>query len=92
MASKHLVDVYDEEKGELVRSIGDPEPLVAVCDASTLVCTEKVLVKDPNPAANRLWFYGDSVGNLYIRLIDPPNPTIRKYDPYGYLAYRVAFR
>lgn len=91
MASKHLVDVYDEERGELVRSIGDPEPLVAVCDASTLVCTEKVPVKDPNPAANRLWFYGDSAGNLYIRLINPPNPTIRKYDPYGYLAYESSF-
>ena len=91
MASKHLVDIYDEERGDLVRSIGDPEPIVAVCDASTLVCTEKVTVKDPNPAANRLWFYGDSAGNLYVRLIDHPDPTIRKYDPYGYLAYESSF-
>jgi len=89
MFSKNLADVYDEEHGERYRSIGEPPPSVVQCDQSSLTCTMATKISPPNsqPAANRVWFYGDSTGNLYINLADVPSPTVRKYDAYGYLSY-----
>lgn len=85
--SKHLADIYDEQRGELFRSIGDTEEaLVLQCDESSLSCTPPAKMTQ-QPSANRNWFYGDSAGNLYVTLVDSPSPTIRKYDGYGYLAF-----
>jgi hypothetical protein len=91
LASKHLVDVYDEERGELYRSFGDTDkPIVVQCDASSLTCTEPVKDLRPTAAANHVWFYGDSGGNIYLSLTDSSDPSIRKYDAYGYVAYESA--
>ena len=90
LSSKHLVDVYDEERGELYRSFGDDEPVVVQCDATTLVCTAPVKDMQPATATSHVWFYGDSAGNVYVSLTDSPDPTIRKYDAYGYVAYESA--
>ncbi len=84
--SKHLADIYDEERGELYRSIGETEqPVLVECDQSSLSCT--MATKKSPPVGSRIWFYGDTAGNLFISLVDSPSPTIRKYDGYGYLVF-----
>lgn len=89
-ASKHLVDVYDEERGEVFRSFGDLAPVVIECDASSLVCHEPEK-KPTQPGINRVWFYGDADGDVYVNLADTASPTFRKYDAYGYLGYESVF-
>lgn len=88
--SKHLVDVYDDARGELYRSFGDITGPVEKCDPDILSCTEQP--QDAQPTTNRPWFYGDSAGNVYVNIVDPatPVPTIRKYDTYGIRAYEFA--
>lgn len=101
LSSKHLVDVYDERRGEVYRSFGDVDNTIAAdCDPATLQCTAHATSKESNDAShltdaesslNRTWFYGDSAGNVYVNLTDLPKPTIRKYDDYGYLAFESSF-
>ena len=101
LSSKHLVDVYDQARGEVYRSFGDIDNTIAAdCDPATLRCTAHTASKGSNDAShltdaesslNRAWFYGDSAGNVYVNLADVPKPTIRKYDGYGYLAFESSF-
>lgn len=94
LTSKHLVDVYDQERGELYRSFGDlSEPARIQCDTRTLICSPAAPPKGMLPAADtdHFWFNGDSDGNVYVSLLNPADPTIRKYDAYGALAYDSTF-
>ena len=90
LTSQYLVDIYDEARGELYRNLGDlSHPVVEQCDPVTLICT--VHVKDMKAPVKRDWFYGDLAGNIYVSIVDPPDPTIRKYDADGYLVYESTF-
>ena len=90
LSSQYLVDIYDEARGEVYRNLGDmSHPTEEQCDSVTLICT--VHVKDTQRAIKRDWFYGDSAGNIYVNVVDLPDPTIRKYDADGYLANESTF-
>lgn len=45
---------------------------------------------DRNPSLNRGRIYGDRAGHIYFTFADLPDPTIRKYDRYGYAAYEIS--
>lgn len=75
LLSKRLVEVYDA-RGEMIRSFGELSDSTEVTDTKRLI--------------NRGWFYGDSAGNVYFNLVFLADPTIRKYDSYGYAAYDIA--
>jgi hypothetical protein len=74
LLSKRLVEVYDA-RGEMLRSFGE------LSDSSDATDTKRLI--------NRGWFYGDSSGNVYFNLAFLTDPTIRKYDSYGYAAYDI---
>jgi Carboxypeptidase regulatory-like domain len=74
LLSKRLVVVYDT-RGRELRSFGETSDSSQVTDAK--------------PLRNRGWFYGDSAGNVYFNLVLLSDPTIRKYDRYGYAAYDI---
>ena len=75
LASQRFVDVFDST-GRRVRSIGGSSN-------STDITT-------PNAQLNRGFFTEDSTGHFYYSLMYLPDPTIRKYDEYGYAAYEIA--
>lgn len=69
--SDHLISVYDFQ-GTLLRELGNPEDLT------------------DDPALNHRLNLGalasDAAGNLYYAFAFLPEPTVRKYDRFGYLA------
>jgi Carboxypeptidase regulatory-like domain len=75
LASQRFVDVYDAS-GRRVRSIGGTSN-------STDITT-------PNAQLSRGFFAEDGTGHFYYSLMYLPDPTIRKYDEYGYAAYEIA--
>jgi hypothetical protein len=75
LASQRFVDVFDST-GRRVRSIGGTSN-------STDITT-------PNAQLNRGFFTEDSTGHFYYSLMYLSDPTIRKYDEYGYAAYEIA--
>lgn len=104
--SRHLVEIYDPTRGDPTRgqpfrSFGEiDEPIVAECDSVTLNCTARTQsgdvvdddrLKHVDTSINHGWFYGDSAGNIYVNVTGQPDPTIRKYDGYGYAAYDSTF-
>jgi hypothetical protein len=74
-ASQRFVDVFDAT-GRRVRSIGGSSN-------STDITT-------PNALLSRGFFTQDGTGHFYYSLMYLPDPTIRKYDEYGYAAYEIA--
>lgn len=70
-----LVSIFNLQ-GKLVGSFGDGSG--ALQDA------------DQNPSLNRGRIYGDPAGHIYFVFTDLPDPTIRKYDRYGYAAYEIS--
>ena len=74
-ASQRFVDVFDAS-GRRVRSIG-----------GTSNSTD---ITAPNALLSRGFFTEDSEGHFYYSLMYLPDPTIRKYDEYGYAAYEIA--
>ena len=75
LRSGRLVDVLDE-RGKLVRGFGDPSDLEDQ--------------KDSKQFLNRGWLTGDPAGHIYFAFTYAADPTIRKYDRYGYSAYEIA--
>jgi hypothetical protein len=71
----HLVRIMDE-RGRLIRSFGDPPSDSAAQAAKPLV----------NPG----WISGDPAGNIYFSFVSLSDPTVRKYDRYGYSAYQAS--
>jgi hypothetical protein len=76
LASDHLVQIIDE-RGKLIRSFGDPQ-----------------YITEDEAAKNRVidWgkIVGDSAGGVYFAFTSLPQPTLRKYDRFGYVAYETA--
>lgn len=75
LASKRFVDVYDAS-GRRVRSVG------GVSDSTDITT--------PGAILSRGFFTDDGAGHLYYSLTYLPDPTIRKFDQYGYAAYEIA--
>jgi hypothetical protein len=77
LRSKRLVEIRSDD-GSLVRSFGELSEAGA----------------DPQSAKqlqNLGKIFGDSAGNIYFAFIALPDPTVRKYDRYGYAANDVTF-
>jgi hypothetical protein len=76
LTSAHLVQIIDE-RGKVVRSFGDPQ-----------------YITEDEAAKNRVidWgkIVGDSAGGVYFAFTSLPQPTLRKYDRFGYVAYETA--
>jgi DNA-binding beta-propeller fold protein YncE len=73
--SDRLVDIIDAQ-GKLVRGFGDPSDLAG------------------GAASNRFLSHGrlagDPAGYIYFAFTYSPDPTIRKYDRYGYSSYEIS--
>ncbi len=76
LRSKRLVEILDEQGG-LVRSFGDP------ADAG--------IEPDPKKLQNLGRVSGDGLGDIYFAFVTLPDPTIRKFDRYGYAAADAHF-
>ena len=76
LRSKHLVEIRDET-GVLIRSFGDP------ADAG--------VEPDPKKMRNLGKISGDGEGAIYFAFVTMPDPTVRKYDRYGYAATEATF-
>ncbi len=75
LASKRFVDVYDAG-GRRIRSVG------GVSDSTDISTAGAIL--------SRGFFTDDGAGHLYYSLTYLADPTIRKFDEYGYAAYEIA--
>ncbi len=73
LQSKHLVQILDE-KGATVRTFGDPGD-VSASDASA------------QPLMDRGRITGDASGNIYFAFTSLPDPTVQRFDRFGYSAY-----
>jgi hypothetical protein len=76
LVSQRLVEIVDEH-GKVIRSFGDPADV-------TDIQTEKQGLADWGTIS------GDSAGGIYFAFTSVPNPTLRKYDRYGYLGYEAS--
>jgi len=76
LRSKRLVEIRDEQ-GALVRSFGDPAEAGIDTDSKKLQNAGKIS--------------GDGTGGIYYAFAALPDPTIRKYDRYGYAATDARF-
>lgn len=72
---ERLVSIYDEH-GKLVRSFGDLAELAQGVEAS----------KRMNPG----WLCGDGHGDIYYAFLFLADPTVRKFDRFGYAAYEIS--
>ncbi len=77
LRSKRLVEIRSDD-GSLVRSFGE------LSEAGADAQSAKQL-------QNLGKVFGDSAGNIYFAFIALPDPTVRKYDRYGYAANDVTF-
>jgi DNA-binding beta-propeller fold protein YncE len=73
--STHLVEVYDQQ-GKVVREFGDPSELAERADLNRFLNIGQ-LVTDP-------------AGDIYYAFSYLPEPTVRKYNRYGYAAFEVS--
>ena len=75
MKSARLVSVFDA-RGKVVREFGDP--------------TEVAERSELNRFLNIGRLASDAAGHIYYAFAYLPEPTVRKYDRYGYAAFEVA--
>jgi hypothetical protein len=76
LRSKRLVEIFGED-GEMVRSFGDPAEGGADPDSRQMQGLGKV--------------FGNGMGDIYYAFTAVPDPTVRKYDRFGYAASDVKF-
>jgi hypothetical protein len=76
LRSKRLVEVRSDE-GALIRSFGDP--------------TEAGVDPDSKQLQNVGKISGDSAGDIYFAFTAMPDPTVRRYDRYGYVISEAIF-
>ena len=76
LRSRRLVEIRDE-RGALVRSFGDPAEAGIDTDSKKLQNAGKIS--------------GDGAGGIYFSFAALQDPTIRKYDRYGYAATDARF-
>lgn len=74
LTSDHLVQIRDQ-RGTLVRSFGDPSDIADDTGKSTMMEWGKIA--------------GDSADGIYFALTSVPDPTLRKYDRFGYARYET---
>ncbi len=84
LTSKRLVEVIDQ-RGKVVRNFGDP---IEVDDQPDKQAGDKP--PDKEPLISRGKVSGDSVGGIYFAFTSVPDPTVRKYDRYGYVGYEAS--
>lgn len=79
LQSKRLVRIMDES-GATIRTFGDPadQPGGQPPSQST---------PGPVPAMDRGRITGDSKGNIYFAFTSLPDPTLQRFDRFGYSAY-----
>jgi hypothetical protein len=73
LLSKRLVQIMDE-KGGTIRTFGDPADL-------------RDPVASTQPLTDRGRITGDSAGNIYFAFTSLPDPTLQRFDRFGYSAY-----
>ncbi len=76
LRSKRLVEVRDDD-GTLIRSFGDP------ADAG--------VASDPKQLQNLGKISGDGAGDIFFAFTSIPDPTVRRYDRYGYVSSEATF-
>ncbi len=88
LISKRLVQIMDET-GKVVRTFGDPAD---IGPSKPTVVTEDGIAKPPPPPpalADRGRIIGDRDGNIYFSFTSLPDPTLQRFDRYGYSAYEA---
>jgi hypothetical protein len=75
LTSKRLVQIF-EDRGNLVRSFGEPGDLIEQPQKQSLINLGKIS--------------GDSAGGIYFAFTSVPDRTLRKYDRYGYVGYEAS--
>ncbi len=78
LVSKRLVQVLND-RGKVIRSFGDPS------DIDDDKPAENPAPKEALADLGRI--SGDSAGGIYFAFSSVPDPTVRKYDRYGYVGY-----
>lgn len=73
--STHLVEVYDQQ-GKVVREFGDPSELAERADLNQFLNIGQLVT--------------DSAGHIYYAFSYLPEPTVRKYNRYGYAAFEIS--
>ena len=76
LRSKRLVEIRSDE-GSLVRSFGDP--------------TDAGINPDSKQLQNVGKISGDGAGDIYFAFTALPDPTVRRYDRYGYVTSEAIF-
>jgi hypothetical protein len=76
LRSKRLVEIRSDQ-GTLVRSFGDP--------------TDAGISPDSKQLQNLGKISGDGAGDIYFAFTALPDPTVRKYDRYGYVSSEATF-
>jgi hypothetical protein len=76
LRSKRLVEVRSDD-GALIRSFGDP------ADAG--------MTPDPKQLQNLGKISGDGAGDIFFAFTSIPDPTVRRYDRYGYVSSEATF-
>jgi hypothetical protein len=76
LRSKRLVEVRADD-GTLIRSFGDP------ADAG--------VTPDPKQLQNLGKISGDGAGDIFFAFTSIPDPTVRRYDRYGYVSSEATF-
>ncbi len=74
LTSDHLVQIRDE-RGTLVRSFGDPSDIADATGNSSINEWGKIS--------------GDSADGIYFAVTSVSDPTLRKYDRFGYASYET---
>jgi hypothetical protein len=85
LVSKRLVQIMDES-GKVIRTFGDPAD---IAPPALAVQTGEGSMKPPSqpPLVDRGRIVGDSEGNIYFSFTSLPDPTLQRFDRYGYSAY-----
>jgi len=82
LASTRLVQIIDE-RGKVVRSFGDPQYITEDEASSNDPASQDRIIEWGRIA-------GDSAGGVYFAFTSLPQPTLRKYDRFGYVAYETS--
>lgn len=75
LTSTHLVQIMDE-RGKVVRSFGDPAYVEEDAGKNRVIDWGRIT--------------GDAAGGVYFAFTSLTEPTLRKYDRFGYVAYETA--
>ena len=86
LTSKRLVQVVDQ-RGRIVRTFGDP---IEVEDAGGEPAQPEQSNKEKDPLQDFGRISGDSTGDIYFAFTSVADPTVRKYDRFGYLGYQAS--